>query len=746
MKRSLWLGLILMLALSACRQTGGGNGDDLPTPQVSTSSTPDVEERVAAYLSAWQAGDFEAMYGMLTTLSRDAIPFEEFQARYTDVATQANLFNIEHEILQTLTNPKSAEVAYRVTLHSAIVGPIVRETAMNLSLENDNWSVAWDERLILPELAGGNTLSMERSTPARGNIYDRNGAALVANTDAFAVGVFPELVPEEEASGMISQLAVLTGIPSAQLAQTIFPDEGIPDFYEPIAEVSADAFNARFENISGFSGIRYTAYSTRLYFDLGAAPNAVGYVGPIPAEQVEDYIPLGYQVDDRVGRIGVEAWGEEYLAGVRGGTLYLISPEGEIVTQIAQSSPQAAASVYTTLDQDLQLAAQAAIQDFNGAIVVLERDTGRVLAMASSPTFNPNWVDLNNYNSEWDTYFPDERGRFFNRATQGQYAPGSIFKVVSFAAALESGIFTPDSTFNCTHEWNGLPGVTLVDWTLEKELPASGLLTLSEGLMRSCNPWFYEVGKNLYEQGFTDIVAEMAAGFGLGQPTGIQAVGEQPGAVEIPSEEGEIGVREAVQQAIGQGTTTITPLQAAVYAAAVGNGGTLYRPQLVERVEATDGSAVLQFEPDEVGELPVSESTLRALQTAMRSVITDPRGTAYNRFLGFTIPIFGKTGTASVEGQDPNAWFIAYTDAQSPSNPDIAIAVLVENIGDGSEFAAPMARRIASQYFFGTNGPLYPWESDYGVLDPTFFEENPEGEEGQEAEDDSGAIQATPVP
>lgn len=745
MRRSAVLFFLLIFLLAACRGASQGNGSStgLPDPQINVQTAPDVEARARAYLSAWQEGDYEAMYAMLSTLSQDAISFEDFDVRYRHVATEANLFNIEYEILQTLTNPKSAQLGYRVTLYSAIIGPITRETTMDLSLEGSDWRVAWDDRLILPELAGGNTLSMERFDPARGNIYDREGSALVANTRAYSIGVIPSLTLAEESNALISQLSGLTGIPAATLNEEIFPEEGEADWYVSVAEVPADVFEPREEFFSGFSGIRYEVYDTRLYFNGGAAPQAVGYWGPIPAESVEDYIPLGYRIDDKIGRLGVENWGEEYLSGTRGGALYVISPEGEIVTQLAQSSAQPAASIYTTLDKDLQLAAQEAIKDFTGAIVVLERDTGRVLAMVSSPDFNPNWADLNNYNSGWDTYFPDEQRRFFNRATRGQYPPGSIFKVVTLAAALESEIFSSNSTLNCTLEWNGLPGITLYDWTYEKERPASGTLTLLEGLMRSCNPWFYLIGLTLYSEGFSSLVAEMAEGFGLGRETGIEAVAEETGQVQAPNTDPTIGASEAVQQAIGQGTTTITPLQAAVYTAALGNGGTLYRPYLIERVEATDGSAVLQFEPEALGTLPISAETLSAIQTAMRMVITDPRGTAYNRFLGFTIPVFGKTGTASMEGFEPHAWFIGYTDANSPSNPDIAIAVIVENMGDGSEFAAPIFRRVASYHFFNSPGPLYPWESDFGLLDPTYFEETPEGEEGQDA---NGAIQATPVP
>jgi penicillin-binding protein 2 len=367
--------------------------------------------------------------------------------------------------------------------------------------------------------------------------------------------------------------------------------------------------------------------------------------------------------------------------------------------------------------------------------------------MVSSPSFNPNWADVNSPNSFWGDYFPDDAGRFFNRATQGQYPPGSIFKVITMSAGLESGLFEPTDTLDCQNQWYGLAGTVLDNWTVEKELPPDGTLTLVEGLMRSCNPWFYQIGLDLFNEGQSHLIHDMANGFGLGSPTGIQTLVEETGAVEIPGDDPEIGRREAVQQGIGQGTTTITPLQAAVYAAAIGNGGTLYRPQLIERVENTDGSVVLQFQPEANGSLPISDATMAALREGMRMVTTNARGTAYRRFTGFGLPVYGKTGTATVEGNDPHAWFIGFTDAGQPNNPDIAIAVLVENIGDGSEFAAPIFRRVASYYFFGTPGPLYSWESQFGELDPEYFEETPEGEENPEATpEEDGPIVVTPSP
>ena len=183
-----------------------------------------------------------------------------------------------------------------------------------------------------------------------------------------------------------------------------------------------------------------------------------------------------------------------------------------------------------------------------------------------------------------------------------------------------------------------------------------------------------------------------------------------------------------------------------MYAAAVGNGGTVFQPYLVDSVVDSNGVATLSFEPEVKGTLPTSEATLTNLQNAMRMVVADPRGTAQRQFSGFSVPVFGKTGTATAgEGVDPHAWFIGYTDAGRPDQADIAIAVLVENIGDGSEFAAPIWRRVASYYFFGAPDRLYPWESAFGVLDPIYFDETLQAEATSTAEAEE-AIEVTPNP
>jgi penicillin-binding protein 2 len=737
--------IILIISTSVLLFSACGNGDGSITnndltdtvegtpdgsPEIITTSAPDPSDVASEFLTAWTEFNYGAMYEMLSNDTKAGLSYEEFEERYTHVEREATLTEVGYEILQSLTNPKDAQVAYRVTLYSGLAGEIVRDTMMNLVLEDGGWKLAWDDTVIIPELAGGNKLSMQRYTPIRGDILDRNGEmfAETNNFNAVVFSVIPSSIEEEEQAGFFLRLQNITGTPAGYFYGPLAgPD---PDYTVKITELPEEIFNDREGYLNDYTdAYSYSTYlPQRFYYYDQAGAHAIGYVGSIQAGDESEWARQGYPVDSLVGQIGLESWAEPYLSGQRGGDLYVINPDGtQRVTILGKQDLEPSKYVVTTLDVDLQKWAQLALGDFTGAAVVMERDTGKILAIASSPSFDPNDADPNNQHSAWATYFDaSSDSPFINRATQGQYPPGSIFKPITMAAALESGVFDVYDMFYCDYTWDKL-GVTLYDWTWEKGSEPSGNLNIQGALMRSCNPWFYEIGYQLYQEGFTQMIADTARDFGLGSETGIVGLLEESGNITNPDDMygGGSGASNSVQQAIGQADTVITPLQAAAYVAAIGNGGTLFVPQIVERIEDHSGNVIEEFEPQINGTLPLSAENLEIIQNAMWKVTKDPSGTASRLFQYFPLSVYGKTGTAQNGSIDsPHAWFIGYTDVQNEDVPDIAIAVLIEFSGEGSEFAAPVFRRIVEAYFYGTPTRYYAWESEIGRVDPYYF--NPE--------------------
>ena len=715
----LWAFLWVLLLWGCNRSTPAPTATPLPTPsrvpptpQVFVTKAPSPEPTARAFFQAWNQGNYRAMYQLLSRASQDAVDFEAFREFVHHVWYEAALSRAEFEPLSVVMGTEKAQLQYRLRLYSQAVGEIARENTMHFRMEEGTWRILWDDGLFLPELRGGWRLRLDMIMPLRGDIYDRNGLVLATQTQAYAIGVIPSQINPELEFRMARVLALATGR-DIEAVRALYQVEN-PPWYVPIAEVSADKLGPYLEDLQSFPGMVIRPFFGRMYFFGKDTAHTVGYVSPIQPDELEQLRRKGYSPASRVGRMGLERWGEDYLRGESGGALVVVAPDDPTQARevIAQRDPGLASHIVSTLDANLQDWVCFAIKDFAAAAVVLERDTGRVLAMCSSPSFNPHAFEPDNFNGQVERQhiLQDPRNPFLNRASMGVYPPGSTFKIVTLSAVLESGLFSLDYVYDCQYEFKELQGLVLYDWTKEYGLPPSGPLNPIEGLMRSCNPMFWHMGLALYNKGLFGKVHELARAFGLGARTGIE-IEEEEGF--IPDEVTE--PLDAVNQAIGQGDILVTPLQMARLMAALGNGGHLLRPQLVERVEAPDGTALREFHPEEQGTLPLRPETLAALRDGLYRVVADERGTAYHVFLNFPIPVYGKTGTAENPQGEPHAWFVAFTDAQDPDRPDIALAVLLEHGGSGGNVAAPVARRILEVYFFDRPQILYPWEVAIGV-------------------------------
>lgn len=736
MKRQLSTVIVVALLLTACDLIGGSNTpSSSPSPQATATVdvTQDPEGVAKTFLNAWAAGDYAGMYSLLSPNSQLEYSLEEFTNTYTSMATTMTLVSLDAAPLSLQSTGTTAQLAFRVVYTTAVLGEIEEEMMMNLVFAEDHWGVAWTPALIFPEMAGGNILQLEIETPSRANIYDRNGLWMVsANATTFTVQVVPGEISTEYEGQMLDLLSRVLRMTPERIQQNY---AGLPeDWYVSLGDVDAETIQDNWSALNSYPGLYFAEKSGRRYFDVLAA-HVLGYTSYIPADQLDQYKQLGYQGDEIVGLSGLEAWGETYLAGTRGGVLNAYTPGGEFFVEIARRDPQPAQSLYTTLDRHLQAIVQDAIEDayrFSGetwaptaggtAVIVMDVNNGDILAMASYPYLDPNVLHPNNNHPLLtETYlndlFNDPRKPFLNRATQGVYPPGSIFKIVTAAAGLGSGVYDAGTTYTCTGVWDGLgPDNLRYDWYEE----GHGTLNLPQALTASCNPYFYQLGMVTGQESF-DIIPEYARQFGLGRELGIQ-IEENTGQVPDPDwlwkERGEEWtIADSVNIAIGQGALQVTPLQIVIMASAVANGGTVYQPQLVDRIGLIGEDPTIVFEPVVLNEVPLTGEQLQTIREGMRGVAVDRTiGTAEYRLGSIQIPVAGKTGTAQVsqEGAPPLAWFIGFVPYDEP---EIAIVVMVENGGQGSSVAAPIFRRIIERWY---NLSVLPYPDDWA--DPELFD------------------------
>ena len=726
-RRFVRFGLTIATLTTACSgpATGTAPANTLPAPVISTPtvpaptatpaelSTPDLA--LAAYLEAYSAQDFTRLAQLVTpdSLGESAEAFQQALGKLLGDTLTATAIGTHVSAMNVDGATATATVDLKYT--TALVGELNTTVTIPLRQDAGAWHVVYSPAVVWPDLVNGQQLLMVVLTPDRGPILDRNGTPMVENISAYAVGFVPgELETDSAGVGGVARLfGISVDVLNARLANAV------PEQYLSIGEAPASVVDSRYGYLFNIPGVYLFPYDGRFYYGDGAAAHVTGYTTYIQAADVQAYREQGYFGTERIGSAGLEAWGESYLAGKSGGQLQLRDANNQFLRMVAQTEVQSSQTVTSTVDLDLQESVQFALGDFPAAAVVIDLSNGQVLAMASAPTFSPNLFDPGNRNADSaGAILSDERRPAINHATQASYPAGSIFKIVTMAAGLTSGLFTPDSVYDCTGTWTEMDNFTRPDW-LEG---GHGEITLVQGLSGSCNPWFWHVGLNVHNKD-PEWLGKTARAFGLGALTGIGQVDETPG--QIPDPEWKQRTRgeawtafDDVNMAIGQGDVLVTPLQIARMAAAVANGGTLYQPQLVLSVAGDDGLPTFSFAPIAQGTLPLTAEQLAAIQTGMKNVTKEPIGTARNRFRNFPIPVAGKTGTAEDPGvsgiQEPDAWFTGFTYAGRSDRPDIAFAVVVQNQGQGSDFAAPIARRIIEAYF-GLNYARYPWEASVGV-------------------------------
>lgn len=727
-KIAVLLAWVAVLLLNACGglDTGslGGAGGPNPTPLLTLEQADQVAQ---TFLKAWAEGNYAAMYALISPNSREVYSEEAFVQDYEEAAVQLTLTSLETGIANSLRQGTTAAIQYDVRFHTELFGVIEDlGRTMRLIETPEGWRVAWSRMDIFDGLAEGARLIRQQTLPSRGNIYDRNGKVLV-DQNGRAIGLY---LVQQDIPNVDECIALLSRVlrrEVASLARTFA--QFLPETRFLVGEIDPETYQIEEANLRQYCDVGDDPYdttirNTRRYFGE-LAPHVVGYVGQIQPEQLAEYERKGYPRDALIGQTGVEKAFESYLAGKPGGQLVILSPEGVTLRKIAEAPPEPGQSVYLTIDRDLQAAVQNAfIEAYNyasptwgptspgGAAVVMNVKTGEVLAAVSYPWFDPNLFNPDSLLQDRVQRISDLeiswRTPLLNRVTLGKYPPGSSFKIVSTAAGLDTGVYTTDTGYTCTGRWygqdygDGLPYRT--DW-----LPTGhGYVDFSHALTYSCNSYYWQLGVNLYDYS-PQILTDYAYKMGLGVPTGQDVLPEETG--QIPSQElifrleaRQWSISDMLNLVIGQGPIQVTPLQMARMVAAVANGGKLFKPLFVSKVQLVGEEPVYVAEPTVLSELDFAPEVFELIRKGMCDVTLDPNGTArfifeeWYKFQGMDVIVCGKTGTAQTGGATtkPQAWFVAFAPQDEP---EIAVVVTVENSCEGSEVAAPIVRRIVEDYY-----------------------------------------------
>jgi penicillin-binding protein 2 len=484
-------------------------------------------------------------------------------------------------------------------------------------------------------LAEGNRLRAIPIAAMRGVMYDRNGQILVGSRPSFMVTYVPTKKGISDAE--LDSLAKLLNVPKEKLQEKI--DKGKNSFEPTILaqDLTQDIVTRVEERRNDLPGVSVDVQPIRYYPYNSMAAQVFGYVGQIDEEDMKRLQGQeGVSSITQIGRAGLEAYYDDLLRGKDGGRQVEVDASGTPVKEMERKNPVPGHNFHLTIDLNLQKATEDALdrQIANGigthgiAAVAIDPNTGAVLAMASRPSYNPNWFTRGITEKEWAQINNNPAHPMENRVIAGEYPPGSTFKLITGTAALELKKVTPDEMiFDSGRHW-------LVDMR-NAGGEALGWLNFTEALAKSDNVYFYELGRRVG----IDKLAEYARMFGMGKKTGIALRGEATGLVASEeykkknfNQDWYLG--DTFNSAIGQGFQLVTPLQAAMIVSEVANGGIQYKPFLVSRIDNLDGTPYKIFAPEQVGTLPVSKSTLDLVREGMRNV-AEESGTAGSLFAGF---------------------------------------------------------------------------------------------------------------
>ncbi len=551
-------------------------------------------------------------------------------------------------------------------------------------------------------MAENNRIRLVEITAPRGFLYDRNGNLMVNNAPSFNLYLALEDIPNLQDA--LQRISELMGVSKEGLNQTVLAKKNL--YPRPI-KVKSDLTLKQVAlieaNLLDLPGVRIETEVKRNYIYGGLAAHLLGHVGEVSSEQLEQETYRGeVSPGSVVGQYGVEKTYDSWIRGKPGQKSIEVDVQGHEHRILKVKEPVKGNDLYLTIDLGLQQAAEAALGEESGAVVAMDPWTGDVLAMVSHPPFDPNLLSGVLTPAAWDALANNPRHPMNNRVIQGQYPPGSVFKIVVTSALLETNLVPASFTVTCNGGMR-FGNRLFRDW----KRAGHGVVDLRRAFVESCDVFFYEVGNRLG----VDTLAEYAQRLGLGRPTGIPLASEKTGL--IPSTAWKQKARgepwypgETLSVSIGQGYITVTPLQLAMMLSGIATQGYQYKPRILKTMKGIMGE--LEESPPVLnGVIQFREQTLATLYRVLGGVVSDEHGTGRAAYSPI-VQIGGKTGTAQVVGTKPwmtqgnmprefkdHAWFVALAPLD---HPRIVVVALVEHGGHGGSVAAPIARKVIEEF------------------------------------------------
>ncbi len=558
-----------------------------------------------------------------------------------------------------------------------------------------------------------NRIRLEDIPAPRGIIFDRNGVPLVENRPAYHLQLIREDVRDLE--GTIEQLAALCRRDSREFRDILEANRHYPKFMPVrlMADLDRDTLARVEAHRVRLPGVVVQLEPKREYRWNGVAAHLIGYLSEITERELKSPEFEGYYPGEDIGRYGVESAFQKYLHGRRGGRQVEVDALGRRMRLLEEVLPIPGRNLWLTIDIEVQRVAEAALEGRVGSIVAMDPNDGAILALASSPTFDQEKFIRGFTREEWQALSSNPDHPLLNRAIGSAYPPGSVYKPFMALAGLAEGVISLDTSFHC-------PGFYFFvnrRYRCWRER-GHGSVEVERSLVQSCDVYYYQTGMRLG----VDRIAHYAKLFGMGSGTGIGLHGEHPGliptsawkkkATGVPWQKGE-----TLSISIGQGFNQTTPLQMTLAYSALANGGKVWQPYVVRRIEGGSGQEIDEIRGKLKRQIDIDPRHLRVVRAGLRGVVHEQRGTAHSAVKDKSLDIAGKTGTAQVvrladnvdrklaaklakEKERDHAWFVGYAPSD---NPQITVCAMVEHGGHGSSAAAPLVERVISAYLKGTS-------------------------------------------